>query len=269
MARHRPITMNVWGSSTGITRPCGRSSQEGRKRGHWASLNHLCLSHRSLQGRRNKFVPSGSGTLRTSFWVVLKDLETLPGDYQPNLLSQGGQEALSKTKVPPSEEVGSLSSKQGDLEELWQQKRVQKVQEKLNKKNPQALFWPKHTILRKQSRSNRKPWNGWLREGKQSERDCGAQTRPLKTRHSPPTEKGAFPVLQLPQDLITTNWVQWHSEKSAGARRSLSSSFTNYPSRGSSGRLARPEGRHQVPGVCHWSLTGFCQDLPYRAIQGH
>ena len=47
-------------------------------------------------------IPSGSGMLRTSPWVVLKDL-----------LSHGGQKAPSDTKDPPGEEEADLFNKQG------------------------------------------------------------------------------------------------------------------------------------------------------------
>ena len=81
-------------------------------------------------------IPSGSGMPRMSPWVVLKDLETWLREPKPGIPSWE-QEALSDTKNWPNWEETDLSSKQEqDPEELWQQKRVQKAQEKFNKNPP-------------------------------------------------------------------------------------------------------------------------------------
>ena len=97
------------------------------------TLNTPKLSIHSPQTtlrQKEPTVPAESNMLRMSPHVVMK-----------NLLPQGVQEALSGTRNPPSEwEADIPSTQEGDLEELQQQERVQKAQERFNQKNSPGNF---------------------------------------------------------------------------------------------------------------------------------
>ena len=62
------------------------------------------------------------------------------------------------------------------------------------------------------------------------------------TEVAPPTKANAYLMPKLLYNYIDLGQVQWHSEKFTDTRGSLSSSSTNYPFIGLSGRLPRTEG---------------------------
>ena len=178
-------------------------------------------SSQTTPRQKEPVVPVGSGRPRVSPEVVLQ-----------NPLPQGVQEALGDTKNPTSEgETDTPSRWEGDLEELQQQERVQRVQERFNQKNPTGTF------LAKVQQAKEAEWKWWEAQGqlaqarKQSRRGHQAQARSLEDKYHPHVEASVPPVPKSPWHHITTDWGKWHSEKSAGTRRSLNSSFANCPSR--------------------------------------
>ena len=204
------------GTETETERPCRRRLHEGRERGCQAPLNHLCPPHRPLQGGRNQ--PS---------LLVLKDLFFW------------GQEAPSNTKDPPSKEEADLPSKQeGELEELQQQKRVQQAQEKFKQKSTPGTFPGQSTTGGRMEAMGSPKTVG---PSKESEVEGAVGPRQGLFRKST-TLVQRQECFQCQSTQETTSLLTRHSGNSASTRRSLSSSFTNCPSRGSSGRLARTWG---------------------------
>ena len=74
---------------------------------------------------------------------------------------------------------------------------------------------------------------------KLGERGYSTQARSLKDKHDPQMEVSVLPVPKVLRNHDASDHILWHSERSAGARKSLNSSFINYHSRPLSGRLAK------------------------------
>ena len=115
-------------------------------------------------------VLAGTGILRTSPWVVLK-----------NLLPQGGQEALSDTQNPPSEGGSQVPQHaEGGPGEAPTAGKSAGVQEQFNQKNPPGTFLAREQqakeaekkgqeALEQLAKARRTKWMGPLGPGKVSQ----------------------------------------------------------------------------------------------------
>ena len=227
----------------GLQEELSRMKEEGAS----SSPKPVTPSPQTTLRQKESAIPAGSGMLRAFPWVVLKDL-----------LPQRSPEALSNNRKPPSKVLMLMfpACKRGTQREVQQE--------------PPRHF-PGLSTTGQGGRTEVIQTLGQLAQARKwGGRGHQAQARSFEDKYHPDIKVSVLPVPRVPRDHFTTNWAQWHSEKSAGTRRSPNSSFTNYPSRDLSRRLG-PEHQdgYKVPGDHHGSLTRICWSLPHWTFQGH
>ena len=210
-------------------------------------------------------IPSGFSMLRTSPWVVLKNLGAQLGEPQLGFFTQGTGSS-EQCQGSPSKGEAELSSEQEGNQRSSDSRKEYRGPRSSTKRPPRQHF-PVQNTAGQGGRvgSSRKPWNNWARKGKQSGRAIGPGQGLLGT------------CTALPQRQECPWWWS-HPEATSlptGHRGTLKNVpvpdhqapyLQATPPEACLGDWPGHEVRSQVSGVCQGSLTRICQGLLHRAI---
>ena len=182
--------MNGWRNSNGTERPCRRSLQEWRKRGHWEPLNWQCLPHRPPWCRRNQLSLvniAHQGHLLRWYWRTFSPKGYKRLRVMPRIYPVRGKQTFQACR----------RGTQRDSDNRKEYRGPKKVS---TRRTPQALSWLKYNRPRRQNGSDKKPWDSWPKQGKWSGRGGQAKARSLKNRHHPQCQSHPETMLLLTGD---------------------------------------------------------------------